>query len=111
MLENAASSYAPEKRWASHHFERKNVRLPAIWLPDLYQNRTSTSKQTMNFRTHHALLGGLLFARVSAITWFHCYQGFDVAISVDSAGGVPKDVGDGIAVGWNEIGVGEMPRI
>jgi len=42
---------------------------------------------------------------------FHCYQGFGVAISVASAGGVPSGVGDGIAVGWDEIAVGGMPRI
>jgi hypothetical protein len=59
----------------------------------------------------HAVLGGLLFARLSVITWLHHYQGFGVAIIVDSTDGVPKGVRDGSAVAWNDIGVGGMPRI
>ena len=32
-------------------------RLPATWPPDRYQDWTSTSEQTMTFRTHHAIVG------------------------------------------------------
>ena len=43
--------------------------------------------------------------------WFIIYQGFSVATSIDPDGEVPSGVDDGIIVGWDEIGVGGMPRI
>ena len=59
----------------------------------------------------HAVLGGLLPARDNVLHCFIIYQGFGVATSVASDDGVPSGVDDGITVGWDEIGVGGMPRI
>ena len=62
-------------------------------------------------RQVHALLGGLLPARDNVLHCFIIYQGFCVATGVASDGGVPSGVDDGITVGWDEMGVGGMPRI